>query len=262
MRDEEERRKSISEFAEGQRVSSLLFVERKEILTKRDGSPYLSLTLRDGTGVVEARLWDLTPTLESVAREGMVLQVEGDVKVYNGRLQLVISSLKPSEFPIRELRPKAPVPLSKLTQDVFQMVEEVEDSSYRALLEFFFSSSRLEELLEVPGGKRVHHAYVGGLLHHLVSVSRACREMASLYPRIDRDLLMAGALLHDIGKSRELVWEGLSIEYTDEGRFLGHVALGLEMVSDALGTLGIPRVKERSSFTSSPATMGNPTRVP
>ncbi|HDD53508.1 MAG TPA: HD domain-containing protein [Thermosulfidibacter takaii] len=243
MKDEGGRRKRISEFAEGQRVSSLLLVERKEVLSKRDGSPYLSLALRDGTGMVEARLWEFTPDLEALAQEGRVLLVEGDVKFYNGRLQLVLSSMKPSEFSARDLRPHAPVPMEELTKGVLQMVEEVGDPDYQAVLKFFFSPRELEELVEVPGGKRVHHAYVGGLLHHLLSVARACLEMVSLYPRLDRDLLIAGALLHDIGKAKELAWEGLSIEYTDEGRFLGHVALGLEMVGNALEALEVPRLK-------------------
>ncbi len=230
----------VCHFQEGQKVSLPLLVEKKEVLARRDGSPYLSLTLRDGTGAVEARLWEFSPGDEALIQEGRVLNVKGEVRVYNGRIQLSLTEIQPSDLAVEDLRPQAPLSLGDLAREVGELVEEVEDSHCRALLDFFFSPERLGELLEFPGGKRVHHAYRGGLAHHLVTVARGSLKMASIYPHLDRDLLITGALLHDIGKIRELTWEGLTVEYTDEGRLLGHVALGLEMVAGALREMGFP----------------------
>ena len=241
MKDGEGRR--VCQFQEGQRVSLPLLVEKREVLTKRDGSPYLSLTLRDGSGAVEARLWEFSPEVDTLVEEGRVLHVEGEVRIYNGRIQLALTSLSPSSLTVRDLRPLAPVPLEELVRKVKGLVEEVEDLHYRALLEVFFCEERWGEILESPGGKRVHHAYRGGLLHHLLTVAQGSLAMVEIYPHLERDLLMAGALLHDIGKVQELAWEGLSIEYTDRGRFLGHVALGLEMVGEALTRMDVPHPK-------------------
>ncbi len=230
----------VCHLKEGQEVSLPLLVEKREVLTKRDGSPYLSLTLRDGTGAVEARLWDFDAGDETLAQEGEVVLVRGEVRVYNGRLQLSLTALEPSPLTVEDLRPQPPLSMEELVEGVRGLVEGVQDEHYRALLEFFFAPDRMEALLEVPGGKRVHHAYRGGLIHHILTVARGSLEMASIYPHLDRDLLVTGALLHDIGKTKELAWQGLTVEYTDQGRFLGHVALGLEMVARALEEVGVP----------------------
>jgi len=230
----------ICHLREGQRVFLPLLVEKKEILTKKDGSPYMSLTLRDGTGAVEARLWEFSPQDEALIQEGRGLMIRGEVKIYNGRIQLSLEGVQPSHHTVEDLRPRSPVPLEKLKEEVGELVGEVKDPSCRDLLDFFFSPEGMEELLEAPGGKRVHHAYRGGLVHHLVTVTRGSLAMSSIYPHLDRDLLVTGALLHDIGKVKELAWVGLTVEYTDEGRFLGHVALGLEMVGEALRERRLP----------------------
>ena len=237
---ERETETRVCHFQEGQEVTLPLLVEKKEVLTKRDGSPYLSLTLRDGTGAVEARLWEFSPQDEALVQEGRVLTVKGEVRVYNGRIQLSLTEIQPSNLTIEDLRPQPPLPLAELAGELRKLVEGVEDTPSRALLEHFFAPEKLEDLLEVPGGKRVHHAYRGGLVHHLITVARGSLEMAAVYPYLDRDLLVTGALLHDIGKTRELAWDGLTVEYTDEGRLLGHVALGLEMVARAMGEVAFP----------------------
>ena len=234
----------IKDYREGVRVSDEFLVDRKEVLFRRDGAPYLSLLLRDATGVIEARVWNNVDALLPLFQEGEVVKVEGEVKVYNGRLQLVISSIEASDVPVERLRPHSPFSREELIQGIEDLIAQIEDPHYKALTQHFFTAGPLlEKILQMPGGKRVHHVWVGGLAQHLLGVARGSLEVASFYPNLNRDLIISGALLHDIGKVREMTWQGLAVEYTDEGRLLGHVALGLEMVSRALQELGIPEDK-------------------
>ena len=234
----------IKDYREGVRVSDEFLVDRKEVLSRRDGAPYLSLLLRDATGVIEARVWDNVDALLPLFQEGEVVKVEGEVKVYNGRLQLVISSIEASDVPVERLRPHSPFSREELIQGIEDLIAQIEDPHYKALTQHFFTAGPLlEKIFQMPGGKRVHHVWVGGLAQHLLGVARGSLEVASFYPDLNRDLIISGALLHDIGKVREMTWQGLAVEYTDEGRLLGHVALGLEMVSRALQELGIPEDK-------------------
>lgn len=234
----------IKGYKEGTHISDTLLVDRKDVLSKKDGAPYLSLLLRDATGTIEARVWDNVAPLLPLFQEGDVVEVEGDVKVYNGRLQLVVSSIEVSDVPVEHLRPQGPFSREELIQGIEGLIGQIGDPHYKALTEYFFTAGPLlERILQMPGGKRVHHVWMGGLAQHLLGVARCSLELASFYPNLNRDLLISGALLHDIGKVREMTWEGLAVEYTDEGRLLGHVALGLEMVSRALQELGIPEDK-------------------
>lgn len=238
------KRGMIKGYKEGIHVSDTLLVDRKEVLSKKDGAPYLSLLLRDATGAIEARVWNNVDPLLPLFQEGEVVKVEGEVKVYNGRLQLVVSSIEASDVPVEHLRPQGPLSRKELIQGIEGLTAQIEDSHYKALTEHFFTAGPLlEKILQMPGGKRVHHVWVGGLAQHLLGVAQGSLEVASFYPNLDRDLLISGALLHDIGKVSEMTWQGLTVEYTDEGRLLGHVALGLEMVSRALQELGIPEDK-------------------
>ena len=234
----------IKDYREGVRVSDEFLVDRKEVLFRRDGAPYLSLLLRDATGVIEARVWNNVDALLPLFQEGEVVKVEGEVKVYNGRLQLAVSSIEASDVPVERLRPHSPFSREELIQGIEDLIAQIEDPHYKALTQHFFTAGPLlEKILQMPGGKRVHHVWVGGLAQHLLGVARGSLEVASFYPNLNRDLIISGALLHDIGKAREMTWQGLAVEYTDEGRLLGHVALGLEMVSRALQELGIPEDK-------------------
>ncbi len=234
----------VKGYKEGTRVSDLLLLERKELLSKKDGEPYLSLLLRDSSGVIEARVWDNVDPIFNLFHEGEVVKVEGEVKIYNGRLQLVVSSIEASEVPVEHLRPRGPFSEEELIRGIGDLIAQIEDPHYRTLTEHFFSRGPLlERILQAPGGKRIHHVWVGGLAQHLLGVARGSLEVAPFYPGLNRDLLISGALLHDIGKVREMTWQGLTVEYTDEGRLLGHVALGLEMARRALEMLGMPEDK-------------------
>jgi len=233
-------KQKIKDLSEGQVVDAFLFVDRKEVFTKRDGTPYLSLYLKDDTGAIEARMWEQASSFEPLFKEGDVVQVKGEVRIYNSRLQLVLSSIKAADLSPSSLRPHSSTPLGELAQGIQDLISQVQDPSLRRLSRHIFSTDPgMEKILEAPGGKRIHHVFVGGLAQHLLRVAQGSLAMLPLYPTLDKDLLITGALLHDIGKVKELEWRGLDVEYTDEGRLLGHVALGLAMVREAMVVTGI-----------------------
>jgi len=238
-----QKRIRIREFEDTGEIETLLLLSKKEVLKKKDGSLYLSLTFKDETGRIEGRMWDNVE--ESLSLEpGDVLRVKGEIRLYNGKRQLVVRHMRKEALDAKEFIPCSLKSPEELRAEIFSLIDEVQDPYLKALLKSIWEDEEIMgRALECPGGKRVHHTYKGGLVEHLISVAKVALQIWEIYQDLDRDLLIAGALLHDVGKIDELSWEEVEIDYTLKGRLLGHVVLGIEMVSKKMKDVALPKEK-------------------
>ncbi len=235
---------------EGEAVRDLFLVANKALLSSNAGKPYLNILLRDRTGQLEGRVWDRAEEIGKRFDRDDVVEAAGQAIQYQGRIQLKIVDVRKVEGARPDLSDFLPVTrrgIEPLWAELRAMVGAVADPHLRRLLERVFpdppDTPMARGFRQAPGGKSMHHDYIGGLLEHTVSVAGICRFLAGHYDGVDGDLLVAGALLHDIGKVMELSYEG-SFEYTDAGRLLGHIYLGAEWIADACAAVdGFPPEK-------------------
>jgi 3'-5' exoribonuclease len=207
--------------------------------------PYLSMKLVDRTGSVDARMWGKLPEefLNDPPGQAYV-DVEGHTHEYRGTLQIKIERLRllpPEDVSEEDYLPTTELDRRALAAELENAGQELRDENLRALFEKMVSDEDFwRAFCEAPAAKRMHHARVGGLLEHSVGCLRIARELAELYP-VDSDLLIFGAVFHDVGKVRELSWDRGAFAYTTEGRLLGHVMLGERLVNSYIATLpGFP----------------------
>jgi 3'-5' exoribonuclease len=212
-------------------------------LTKK-GDPFLRIALADRTGEIEARMWEKAEKFSSIFAEGDILDVVGYASSFRGQIQVTLSSLKVAEDggdPTLFLE-TTPKDVSKMMTSLRAILRQIKNAHLKTLIDAFLSDRRfVAELKKGPAAKTFHHSYLGGLLEHTYSVCEMSKAVAEHYPELDKDLLLAGAFLHDIGKLRELRFEKI-IDYTDEGRLLGHLSLGVSMVDEKLPPIkGFPQ---------------------
>lgn len=240
----------VKDLKEGEPVRDLFLVANKALLTSNAGKPYLTLQLRDRTGQIEGRVWDRAEEIGKRFDRDEVVEVSGTAIAYQGRVQLKVHDVRREEGGTKDLSEYLPVtkkgiePLWKTLQGY---IAEVKDKDLARLLSAVFrdppDSDVAGRFRQAPGGKTMHHDYIGGLLEHTVSVAGICRMLSAHYEGVDADLLLGGALLHDVGKVHELSYEG-AFDYTDEGRLLGHLYMGAEYVSGVCAALpGFPQEK-------------------
>jgi 3'-5' exoribonuclease len=233
-----ERELSLGELQEGQSVEAVFLLARKQIMTTKAGKPYGALRLADASGEVEAKLWDQAGELLAPLCVGQAVRVAGRVQAYQGQMQLVLTSAapEPGVDPARFL-PKSPLDPGELWGHLGALKQAVQNKHLQRLLRAFFDDADFRREFErAPAAKAAHHAYLHGLLEHTVSVGQAALAIAGHYPHLERDLLLAGALLHDVGKVEELTI-GPPLDYTDAGRLEGHVILGVRLVDNRLARL-------------------------
>lgn len=235
---------------DGREVVACYLVHRKERRTTKANKPFLKLLLGDATGSVDAMVWDDAERLDGLVGEADVVGVRGRVGSYQERLQITVEVMQPLEVEDDELAlflPCSPRDRGVMERELDATIASVSDGPLRTLLNRCLgrgtAAGRAFRLH--PAAKRNHHAYLCGLLEHSLSVAGACDRLAGHYAAqgapVDRDLLVAGALLHDLGKVRELS-AGRTFAYTDEGQLLGHILLGLQMVqAEAERISGLPR---------------------
>ena len=235
---------TIAELRPGQRLSGTYACVRKDRLTARNGSPYLSLELRDRSGSIAARAFREVDRLAARFERGDAIAVSGKVERFRGELVAEIEEIRVIEG--TELDPGLFLPAAYRDRDELEgflehLAREVHDAPLRAVVErLLFTEPTAGEFRRAPCTRSAHHAYLGGLLEHTVAVGTLVLEICQLHPRLDSDLLMASALLHDVGKVREFTY-GAEFGLTEEGRLLGHLALGAEIVSSASGDLPTDR---------------------
>ncbi|MGD9124351.1 MAG: HD domain-containing protein [Desulfarculaceae bacterium] len=229
----------LAELTQDQQVEGVYLLAVKQLLTTKNGKPYGSLRLSDPTSQIEAKLWDQAEEILGPVEPGQAVHIRAKVEVFQGRIQLVLSSLDPApQIDPADLLPASPLGLAQLSQGLDAALASIGDKNLKQLLEYFFAPGVAfrETFCRAPAAKAAHHAYVRGLLEHTLSVANMTGQMAALYPQMSHDLLLAGTLLHDIGKTAELTL-GPPLDYTDQGRLVGHVVLGVRMLDQALSTL-------------------------
>jgi 3'-5' exoribonuclease len=231
---------TISEFRPGQRFSGVYACVRKDRLSARNGSIYLSLELRDRTGSIPARAFREVDRLAGRFERGEAIHVSGRVERFRGELVAEVADIQAvdeSDLDPAEFLPAAYRDAEELDGFLEHLTGEIYDAALKGVVErVLFTEPIAADFRRAPCTRAGHHAYVGGLLEHTVAVGTLVLEVCQLHPRLDSDLLMAAALLHDVGKAREFTY-GAEFGITEEGRLLGHLALGAEIIGSATGDL-------------------------
>ena len=219
---------------------------------------YLTLTLGDRSGQITARMWDNAEQVAGALQLGQVAMVAGQVEEYQGEAQVIVRTVRPcqpDEYDPADFVTTGPRSPEEMVEQLQANIAEVDNPHLSTLLQAIFGD---EELLArfstAPGGKTLHHAYRGGLIEHTLNVVELVKKASELYPRLDRDLLITAGLLHDLGKIYELEGE-LSYDYSDEGRFLGHVVLTDRLLTDK--TAQVPDFPQHLANTLSHAVLSH-----
>jgi 3'-5' exoribonuclease len=277
--DEVVRKVYVRDLRDKQPVHTVFKATRKTRATARSGKVFLVVGLGDRTGEVDARVFDRVDAIEPTFQSGDLVLVRGHVTHFQGKPQILIEQVErldpepidPAEF---EVPPPAPVPTpaapstqpaaapaqpraahetprptadgARAVGQIRELVERVGDPHVKALLLAFLDDPVVTERLPTaPAAKGIHHAHRGGLAEHILSVMRLGQRVADHYPMLDRDLVTAGALLHDIGKVQELAWDGGNTRYTDEGRLVGHIVMTAQAIREKAARIpGFPQLLE------------------
>jgi 3'-5' exoribonuclease len=222
---------TIAGLRAGDPVDAVFACSRKDRLTARSGSPYLALELRDRTGAIQARAFKDADVLSGRFERGDLVRVAGRVERFRDELQLEVRNIAKAE----QADPAAFLPVAYRNVDELEgflehLAREVHDQAYATLLQALLHDHALRAAWRrAPCTRQGHHAYLGGLLEHTVAVGTLALECAQLHPRLNPDLLITAALVHDLGKTREFTY-GAEIGLTDEGRLLGHIVLGQQIL--------------------------------
>jgi 3'-5' exoribonuclease len=228
-------RRFVQQMTDGDSVEEVYLVTDKQLRANRNGNLYLQLELRDRTGSISARLWNAGEHLFRSFETGDFLQVKGKVQLFQGALQMIVSHIDrvaPEKVELADFLPHTEHDVSKLLERLRGFLLRLSNPHLRALVEcFFMDEGFVHGFCQAPAGIRNHHAYLGGLLEHVVTLLDAGDRLAPLYPELDRDLLLTGIFLHDIGKVRELSY-GRAFGYTNEGQLIGHLVIGVEMLNE------------------------------
>jgi len=225
---------------ENDTITSSFVVAAKQVKSKKNGEPYLALTLADRSGSLEAKMWDgVTEAMDRFDAQDVV-KVKGLISKYNGRMQLTvhqIRKLEEAELDYADYLPKTSKDVEQLWNTLKGFIASFQNPHLKALVTAFMDDPEIERgYKNAPAAKTLHHAFIGGLLDHVISLFTLCDSVAKNYPQIDRDLLLTGAFLHDIGKLYELNY-ARAFGYTTDGQLRGHMIIELEMLHKKLGGL-------------------------
>jgi 3'-5' exoribonuclease len=227
----------VKDIQERDLVESPFLVRDKIIGMAKNGRPYMTLKLMDCTGEVEGRIWDRVDEIAARFNKDDFVQVSGKASVYMGKMQLILQELVRIEESAIELSNFLPVssrPLAEMVSELTTVVDGLVDSDLRNLMQAFLADEAfMAGYTRAPAAKAMHHVYLGGLLEHSLAVALLATDISHRYPDLNRDLLVVGALLHDVGKVAELRYQR-SFEYTDAGKLLGHIVIGVELVEEKL----------------------------
>jgi 3'-5' exoribonuclease len=231
----------LATFEEGRNFDAFFLVLAKQQRTTKTNKPYLNVILGDKTGQLEARIWDpADPRIAKDFEKGAIVKVRGCCSKFEDRLQVKIDHLRiaqDGEVEKSDLLPATGYDVDDLWRQLANFVEDMSNPNLKALIKTILADPSIAAAYrEAPAARQLHHAWLGGLLEHVVSLLRLGDRVAGHYPLLDRDLLLTGVILHDIGKIHELSWD-IGFDYTIEGTLLGHIQMGVDMVEKAIATL-------------------------
>ncbi|MFB3924438.1 MAG: 3'-5' exoribonuclease YhaM family protein [Syntrophales bacterium] len=230
----------IRQIKAGDQVHDSFLVTEKNMTFSQKGSPYLSLRLRDRTGEIEGRIWDKANEYNVLFKKGDVIRIQSRAANFKSSLQLSITDVKKiddSDIDPVDFCPASKSNIEEMFEELMAFIRQVENPCLRGLLEEFFRDEEIvRRFKSAPAAKAFHHVCIGGLLEHTLSVVRLLVQVAGHYEDVDRDLLIAGGILHDIGKIDELAYDRM-IDYTDEGRLVGHIVIGVEMLDSKISRI-------------------------
>ncbi|MFS0560054.1 3'-5' exoribonuclease YhaM [Terribacillus sp. 179-K 1B1 HS] len=234
-------KKGIGYFQVGDKFDGFLLIKQADKAIASNGKAFLTLILGDDTGDIEAKFWDASPADEQRYQADQVIKVQGEVNAFRGRLQLKIQAIRLTEptdgVHAHDFVKRAPLSKEQLLEELTSFIFEMENPNLQRITRYFLSNHQ-EQLLAYPAAVRNHHEFVSGLAFHVVSMLRIARELKNLYPEINKDLLYAGIILHDIGKLRELSG-ATNPTYTVEGKLLGHISIMSDEIAQAARELQI-----------------------
>ena len=233
--------KYIKDLHEGETIRSIYLCKGKRSAETRNGKPYDNLILQDKTGVLDGKIWD--PNSQGIADydEKDFIEIVGDVITYNNNLQLNIKQLRKAseeEYNPADYMPTSEKSVDGMYEELLGYIRGISNTYLRQAIEYYFvkDAEFVRTFKGHSAAKTVHHGFAGGLLEHTLSVIRLCEYFAGAYEIINKDLLIASAICHDIGKTRELS-DFPDNDYTDEGQLIGHIVIGVEMLSEAIRTI-------------------------
>ena len=226
----------INELREGENLVEHYLCKSKQTLKSRAGKSYYSLKLQDKTGTIDAKVWDLNNDIKSFD-ENDFIKIDGKVLIYNNEPQLNIRRIRKSdegEYNPMDYIPSTEKNIDEMLKELYGYIDSINDKYIKKLLqEIFINDEYVSKCFKTHSAARtMHHSYLGGLVEHTLSVTQICDFMAGRYKNVNRDLLVATAMLHDVAKVKELSQFPMN-EYTDDGQLLGHIVMGSEMVHEA-----------------------------
>jgi len=233
-------RRYIRELKPSERISGAYSIANAQVGRTRNDKAYLRCLVGDRTGEVPGRMWSIDEaTASNVPGDGYVW-IEGETQAYQGELQIIIqtiSPIEPTNEQIADLMPTAARPIDEMYAELTQLLSTLTHPAMKALIEAYLGDEMLMSAFKrCPAAKSMHHAYIGGLLEHTLNLLNLADRVCPLYPKINRDLVMVGLFLHDLGKTRELAYDKV-FSYTDRGELIGHIVEGAMMLRDKIDVL-------------------------
>lgn len=225
---------------DGEKIKDIFLVKRKGKGTSRSGNSYLMLALSDRSGDIEGRIWERADQFDKIFDSGDAILVEGRASQYQGKPQISIndvSKIPQSEVPIDLLLPSSAMDPAELMAEIKRLFSKVANPYLKKLVNAFFKDEGfVEDFKRAPAATGVHHSYLGGLAEHVLSLLKLSLMICDHYPALNSDVLMAGVLFHDMGKIKEMRFKS-NFEYTDEGKLLGHIMIGCDMMDEKIKSI-------------------------
>ena len=237
-------RRFINQMRAGEAVDQVFLVREKDLRTAKTGDFYITCVLVDRTGKVPARMWQASQTIfQSIPTDGF-LHVKGRTEDYRGTLQLVIEACRPlaaDKVPLADFVPVTELDVEVMWNDLLEILRAIKDEWLRGLVKKFVEDREMVAAFKkAPASMSLHQPFLGGLLEHTLNVAKAAKAMLPLYPSVNADLVLAGVLLHDFGKSAEL-GGGTSMQYTERGQLVGHITMGVIWTEEKAKALAAER---------------------
>jgi 3'-5' exoribonuclease len=241
---------------EGQPVTSFFLVASISARDRKPSGQYLAITLADKSGQFEARMWDDFAEALATCSSGCYVKAQGTVSKYQGKFQITLSKLRlaaAAEVDTADFVPTSQYDIPTMAHELRTYVAAFKNPHLKRLVYAFLDDPTLgPQFIEAPAAKRLHHAWIGGLLEHVLCLVRVCLATAPFYPEVDPDLLVTGAILHDIGKVRELSW-GTTFDYTLEGQLIGHISIAQGLLHEKIAILNAEAAAlSQDDFSSRP----------